>query len=212
MDDIGFLGRLSVGRKIGLGFGFAAAVIILLLGITNWNMRKLGVTAQWKTHTYEVLDVLGDIGSQLKDAETGQRGYLLTGLDRFLEPYNSAITVIDKDLRKARDLTKDNAQQQRRLDALEPLIASKLAELSDTIELRRNKRDQAALAVVMSGRGKKFMDNVRSQINEMSDAETVLLRQRTEEADAATRFATITTIGGGVLALLLMFLFSSFIS
>ena len=212
MDNIGFLGRLSVGRKIGLGFLSAAAIIIFLLGIANWNIRKLVVTAQWKTHSYEVLDTLGDMASQLKDAETGQRGYLLTGLDRYLEPYNSAITVIDKDLRKARDLTKDNAQQQRRLEALEPLIASKLAELSDTIELRRNKRDQAALAMVMSNRGKKFMDNIRLQINEMSDAETALLRQRSEDADAATRLATATTIGGGVLGLLMLFVFSSVIS
>ena len=212
MDNIGFLGRLSVGRKIGLGFGFAAAVIILLLGITNWNMRKLSVTAQWKTHTYEVLDTLGDTLSQLKDAETGQRGYLLTGVDSYLEPYNSAMTVIDKDLRKARDLTKDNAQQQHRLDVLEPVIASRLALISESIELRRNNGERAAVAEIVQKHGKKLMDNIRLQINEMMDAESALLRQRTEEADAATRFATITTIGGGVLALLLMFLFSSFIS
>ena len=212
MDNIGFLGRLSVGRKIGLGFLSAAVIIILLLGIANWNIQKLVVTAQWKTHTYEVLDTLGDTLSQLKDAETGQRGYLLTGQENYLEPYNSAIPAIDKDLRKARDLTKDNGQQQRRLDALEPVIASRLALISESIELRRSKGERAAVGEIVQKHGKKIMDNIRLQINEMMDAESALLRQRSEEADAATRIATATTIGGGALGLLMLFVFSSFIS
>ena len=212
MDNTGFLGRLSVSRKIGLGFVFAAAMIILLLGMTNWNIQKLVVTSQWKTHTYEVLDTLSDTLSQLKDAETGQRGYLLTGLESYLEPYTSALTAIDKDMRKVRDLTKDNAQQQRRLDALELLVAPRLALISETIELRREKGEKAAVAMMIAKHGKKLMDNIRSAISEMSDAEAALLRQRSEEADAATHFASATTIGGGVLALLLLFVFSSFIS
>ena len=204
--------RMTIGVKIWGGYLFAAAMVLALLVTMNWNIQKLVDTSFWKTHTYEVLYTLRDLESQLKDTETGQRGYLLTGRESYLEPYDSAIKNIDKVLRNLRDLTKDNPQQQRRLDALEPMVAAKLAELSETIQLRRSKGSEAALAVISSDRGKKIMDQIRSHLDEIAGAENMLLKQRSEDADGSIHLATIATTGGGALGLLTIFIFAGFIS
>jgi len=212
MDDLGILGRMNVGRKIGLGFLFAATAIVALLVVANFNISRLSAASDLKTHTYEVLNALGDTLSLLKDAETGQRGYLLTGQEVYLEPYNASLGLIEKDLRLLRELTKNNPQQQRRLDALQPLVASRLALIADTIEVRRERGEQAAVAMMIAKHGKKLMDGIRAEVAEMSDTESALLRKRSDEAEATTRFATISTIAGGAVALILLFLFSELIS
>ena len=88
--------------------------------------------------TYDVIDQLSELTSILKDAETGQRGYLLTGNDTYLEPYRLADASIDNVIKQLRDLTVDNPVQARRLEQALPLIQSKMAELKQTIELRRS--------------------------------------------------------------------------
>ena len=100
-----------------------------------------------ETRPWQALDVMAQVvaeqsrGATLKrwqlgmrfDAETGQRGYLLSGEEPYLEPYRAALAQLDQILKRLRSLTADNAPQQRRLDALEPLTAKKLDELKAEI-------------------------------------------------------------------------------
>jgi two-component system sensor histidine kinase EvgS len=102
--------------------------------------------------------------SELKDAETGQRGYLLTGDEAFLEPYLAVRDSISGHLEELRQLTLISAAH-KHLDALAPLMDAKLAELSHVIELRRNHDMTAVLAVVSSGQGKRLMDSIRAEMS-----------------------------------------------
>jgi methyl-accepting chemotaxis protein len=140
----------------------------------------------------------------LKDAEGGQRGFLLTNEERYLEPYNAAIQVVDRHVKDLRGLTADNPNQQRRVAALEPLAAGKLAELSETIVLRRQRGERAAVEVVLSDRGKNIMDQIRRVIGEMDDEENQLLTQRAQTAKATAQFATSAMGFGGLLLLVLV--------
>lgn len=79
-------------------------------------------------HIYQVINHTEELLSQLKDAETGQRGYLLTGKESYLEPYHRANSTIEKKAIALRQLTRDNSNQQRHINALEPLIAKKIAD------------------------------------------------------------------------------------
>ena len=105
------------------------------------------------THTHEVLEHIAGVLSQLKDAETGQRGYVITGDEAFLEPYQTGSADRFNVVKELRKLTADNPNQQKRLDAAEPLIAAKLAELKEAIDLRRKGDVDGAVKIRPRRRG-----------------------------------------------------------
>jgi len=132
----------------------------------------------------------------MKDAETGQRGYLLTGDKRYLEPYHAAVKVIRQEVQK---LGHSNAEiSQKQLDTLEFFMSEKLHELEQTIALRQNKGMAAALQVVQSNKGRNLMDNIRAHIREMEKQETQLWQQQAASAQASAH-KTIFTFSAGML-------------
>src|ERR1700687_3685890 len=129
----------SIGNKIGSSFGLVLAVLLVVGAVSYDSTTKLSSSADWVRHTHQVLTGRNELLSGMKDAETGQRGYVITGESRYLEPYNAARDVVDQKLKYVRDLTSDNPIQQQRLQALEPLVASKFTELQEVIDLRKTK-------------------------------------------------------------------------
>src|ERR1700722_17001729 len=136
--------KWSIGRKIASAFGLALTLLLVVGAVSHDSTAKLIDSAQWVQHTHQVLTGLDEFVSALKDAETGQRGYVITGEPRYLEPYQGARDVADQKLKQVRELTSDNPNQQQRLTALEPLVAVKFAELRETIDLRKQKGFAAA--------------------------------------------------------------------
>ncbi|HVZ72776.1 MAG TPA: CHASE3 domain-containing protein [Polyangia bacterium] len=180
--------------------------LILLVGIGTVAYRALDVltkTSYWVTHTHAVIEHVTRVHSTLKDAETGQRGYVITGDEAFLEPYNAATNDIGKVLKDIRELTADNADQQKRLDDLEPLVAAKMAELKRTVDLRRAAGFEPTEKVVASGEGKRLMDDIRRVLGQMERAERDLLKQRAEEVESASTAAKSTILLGTIFCLLL---------
>jgi CHASE3 domain sensor protein len=117
------LNRLKIGTKIGASFALGLLFFAVLSAISYRNTNQLVETSKRETHTYEVIGQVEELMSRLKDAETGQRGYIITGEEKYLEPYNAAIGVLDGRTRgKLRGLIQDNPAQQRRLDRVEPLV------------------------------------------------------------------------------------------
>ncbi|MCY7272879.1 MAG: CHASE3 domain-containing protein, partial [Phormidesmis sp. CAN_BIN44] len=191
------LNRLKIGTKIGSGFALGLAIFSVVGFIAYRGTHQLVESAREEAHTYQVLNGLDEILSLAKDAETGQRGYILTGEPRYLEPYQSAIKKLEQQTKDVRELTADNPNQQRNLDALEPAIKGKLAELQETIDLRRTKGIEASLTVIRSDRGKQLMDEIRRIIGQMEAKEQELLRLRTGAAETAAN-NTLSSITLGV--------------
>ena len=146
--------RWSIGRKIASAFGVALAMLIIVGAVSHDSTAKLVDSAAWVRHTHQVLAGLDEFVSAFKDAETGQRGYIITGEPRYLEPYQGARELADQKLKQVRELTSDNPNQQQRLTALEPLVVSKFAELQETIDLRKQKGFAAAEQVVSQTRAR----------------------------------------------------------
>ena len=192
----------TFGRKIAAGFALA---FLLLLGI-GWvayrSISALTSTSHLVTHTHQVLEHIADVLSLLKDAETGQRGYVITGDDAFLEPYQSGSTDVHAVVKELRELTADNPNQQKRLDEVEPLIAAKLAELKLTIDLRRKGSVDEVTKIVRGGEGKTIMDHLRVVLAQMDREERDLLKQRADEVEAAASGAKSTIIYGTIFCLL----------
>ncbi len=124
--------------------------------------------------------------SKLKDAETGQRGYALTGESAFLNEYSEAVSTIQDDLKKLRQLVLINAARDR-LDMVKPLLNDKLAHMAQVIELRRNHNLDATVEMVRAGQGKRFMDGIRAEMKVFTKLEGDVLAQREAEFDASMR-------------------------
>ncbi|MBG1272082.1 response regulator [Nostoc sp. WHI] len=181
------LKRLKIGTKIGVSFALSLATLTTIGIIFYQNTNELIKTSQKEKHTYQVISQLEDLNLQLTNAETGQRGYIITGEQRYLEPYNAAVNLVDSKVRELERLTADNPKQQQRLDILQPLIANKLAELQQTIDLRQNQSFEASQKVVLTDQGKRLMSEIRKVILAMENEENVLLKQRSKEAQAAAQ-------------------------
>jgi len=192
----------TVNRRLIAGFGLSAFTLLVIAIVSYRNAYLLIENDAWVAHTHQVRFELADLVSELKDAETGQRGYLLTGDDNYLEPYKAALASIQTTFNDLRKLTADNPDQQRRLSALSQPIDSKLAELKQTIDLRRTQGLDAALKVVQSNTGKAYMDEARRIIGDADQEERDLLKKRTDEARASADMTQAVTLWGGLIGTL----------
>ena len=184
---------------VSLGLTIVLIFFLISGAIAYFNIQTLRTDNQKIVHSHQVITTLDDVLSTMKDAETGQRGYLLTFKDRYLEPYSGALAAVGSQLDELAQETRDNPKQQARIGPLRQHIDAKLAELKETIDLRRTQGAEAALAVVVTDRGKVEMDIVRSQITAMDQEEADLREKRLAEMNDAYNTALIS----GVLSCLL---------
>jgi methyl-accepting chemotaxis protein len=189
----------TVGRRLVTGFGLAGLTLLSIAFISYRNITGLIDNDGWVEHSNRVRIELALLLSELKDAETGQRGYLLTGVDSYLDPHQAALPEIKDTFAEIVKLTADNPDQQRRLASLSPVIDSKLAELKQTIDLRRAQDPGAALKIVLNNSGKILMDQIRAIIGEADQEEVALLKQRADEAHASADMTTTIILWGGLL-------------
>jgi CHASE3 domain sensor protein len=196
------MNKMKVGTKIYLGFGTIVFFLSLLGIVTYFGLNSMIDNARWVNHTREVLEEIQKISSFLKDAETGQRGFLITGQDRYLEPYNNALKDIEKSLDRLKSLTSDNPTQQERIEKVKVQINLKLEELLETITLRRTKGFDAALAVVLTDKGKKVMDEIRSILDQMKNTETALEKRDKENLETTNwnKMTIFISLGLGIVA------------
>jgi methyl-accepting chemotaxis protein len=191
----------TFGRRIAAGFAIAFA-LLAVIGFAGYRtIDSLTKTSYLVNHTRLVIADIADVLGELKDAETGQRGFVITGDEPYLEPYQRATGALPQLEKNLRALTADNQNQQKRLDEVDPLIASKLAELKRVIDLRRSGGFEPAMKRVLLGEGKKSMDDVRRVLSQMDAEEQGLLKQRADDVETASRAATLTIIAGTLLAL-----------
>lgn len=196
------------GPPLPLGplIGFAVAILaVVLIALFTWEASvSRGQAADAVSHTMKVREQLQMVVSTLKDAETSQRGFLLTGTESYLSPYNQARAALPGEIAKLRGLLSDNPDQLQRLSQIERVVADKLEELAETVSRRRNGDTAGALAVVQSDRGKMFMDRVRVLTRDMEEQERDLLASRQADWRDAVVFSTAVAWGGSGLLLVLI--------
>ena len=194
--------RYLVTRANLLVFG-VLVVILALVGAVTWErLNASRVAREWSQHSYRVLGTTKDLAIALRDAERGQRGYLLTGRDEYLGPYNAArdrISLLQGELQK---LTADNVAQQERLRALAPLLQHKLEELAQTVQARRDSGLETALRIVNTDTGRNDMREAENVLAAMLADEQRLLDQRVARNDARAWWVRWLVIGGSALAVM----------
>ena len=186
----------------------AASALLLLIcigALSFWSEVQNEKDRGWVTHTHLVVERLQAIRIDITQAETGQRGYLLTGQDRYLEPYGAGVEKLAQDMKAVRDLTSDNPGEQEALNRLNPLIADRLKELADGIQVRKQSGLMAGVEAVAHGNsGELWMELIASHIAEMRQTEQQLLNRRLNTAAASTRKMKVVIVLGNFLAILVL--------
>ena len=179
------------------------ALLAVVLGATTWFLAREQAGNAAIRHTLTVDNQVSAVLSRLQDAETGQRGYLLSGEDSYLEPYRVAVAALDHELADLRKTVADNPAQVDLAAQLTTLVTEKLAELRATIEQRQRGNVGQALALVHAGTGKAVMDQARTVIAAMRAEEERLLTLRQSSLENAGRWLQLGILSGIVLLILL---------
>lgn len=193
---------LKNNLRIGLGLSL---VILFISSLASYiSIQNLVKSSAMVSHSNQVMANLDGIISTLKDAETGQRGYLLTGEDVFLQPYSGAkegaVTLLDT----VEEQTRDNPAQQASIKKLRVILQDRLGVLDRTIQLKK-----AGGAVSISDLlvGKEYMDNARNVIKTMQKDETALLLSRTSDQNKLAGYTPMLIILAAFFAILITIFF-----
>jgi PAS domain S-box-containing protein len=178
-----------------------ALIVVCVIGFTFYEeWQRLQHATSESAKATEVRRVTDIFLSAMKDAESGQRGFLLTGEEQYLTPYDAALRAIPDLLRTFAAVTKELPDQSVRVERLTRLTQEKLAELRQTIEVRSTRGQQAALEIVTLDSGRKTMDAIREICVEISASQAERLAvQNAERAARAKRVWWI--VGSGSLVL-----------
>ncbi|HVJ27342.1 MAG TPA: CHASE3 domain-containing protein [Vicinamibacterales bacterium] len=190
MRDRAILSTYAVALVI---FGGLAIVTIVFFGRFGEETRRVN-------HTQEVLRQLEMMLGELRDVETGQRGFLIAGDEQFLEPYQRASSRVNSAIDQLQSLTADNPEQQQHLSELRPLVQEKLAFGAETIAVYRGGDAAGAHSMVRSRRGKLLMDEIRERVRVLSDTERRLLDERSRRAEISAWRTNMLLIFGNAFA------------
>ncbi len=185
--------------------GFALAVVtILISALFSWRSQQAqSDAADAMARTLAVQEQIQTLGSAMKDAETGQRGYLITGIDTYLVPFNTAQVTIPAAAERLRAAFQNYRPQLARLETAEQLFKAKLTEMEESIELRRRGDTASAVSVVKGDRGRILMERIRTLLGEMEREERDRAASRREAWDASVQ-QTVAVIWGGSALLLVL--------
>ena len=200
-------------KRFGVITGFVL-LLILLIANALITRRQLVVQVQNQSrveHIQQVLIALNQTQSLVKDAETGQRGYLYTGEPKYLDPYNQALAQLDPQLRVLQQMFK-NPTRLAEVAQLRTLTQAKLAELAETIRLYNSGDPDAARALVLSDRGRLIMVQIDNLIGKIQLEETSLESTRSEDMRRSIRDTYISIYLASLVAAAGLFFLAYFIT
>lgn len=196
--------KTSLKNNLRIGLGLSLLILFLSSLASYTSIRNLIASAELVSHSNEVMTNLDAVISTLKDAETGQRGYLLTGEKEFLEPYNGAKESALDLLGKIEVSTVDNPLQQKNARRLHEIIQNRLSIIERTIDLKDKGGNISVLELI---NGKKYMDAARSVVNAMQTEEKRLLDERSGALNKQAGYTPLLIIIAAALAVLITLFF-----
>ncbi len=196
-------------RKLTSHLSLAIAIVFVAVAIFGFvTYRNTVAVRQGEAaiaHSYAVSETTRELFSSVKDMETGQQGFLITGQETYLGPFRAGLDEVDDEFARFRKLTQNHPAQQRRLDKLQQLLHAKRALLAETIRLRGEDAGfDTAREVVMAGQGKSLMDEMRQVVGEMLQEEKRLLAEREVTAKSNAVLTERFIVAGNLMTLALL--------
>ena len=180
-------------KKIGVSSGLLVALLLLSGFFGYWNIREIRENDAWVVDSHCVLDAVDQLLSLLDDAETGERGFVITEEREYLEPYYNALDKIAGQFEKLQQLTGDSPRYGARIAALRELADAKLKRLAQGIALARQSAGDAR-RVAARHDGRRIMDDFRKQIDALRGEERTLLAGREQNSRQKYLWATISVV------------------
>jgi methyl-accepting chemotaxis protein len=196
--------RMTVGKKICLGYGLAIILLVLIGGISYWTTIELLDIVEQRGRSHRIVETTGDIYALLADAQGGERGYIITGKDRYLDPYREAREKVPKEVARLKKLITDNPAQEQRLVTVEDLIDKELSELQKVVDIGKSESLEAGAREIKTGKDKEFMDNLRRHLRDMESTEQASLEKLHERAHSMGQNTLLTLLIGTLLAVVLI--------
>ena len=183
---------------------FVAALALLgVLALTAYNvLADLDRSTRWVTHTRQVLAQSALVHQLMIDVESGARGYAVSGDQRMLAPYETAVQAMPEAVRVLQALVQDQPEQARRMASLAPLILARVQNSAYVIELRNTQGEEAAQTLIQSGYGVDLMDRIRAGLRELDTVENTLLDQRLATSTRELVWTRLTLLALTLAALL----------
>ncbi|HEX4562555.1 MAG TPA: CHASE3 domain-containing protein [Gemmatimonadales bacterium] len=206
-DQAPIVPKPGLNERVTAAFSLAVGLLLAVGIMTFWGFSQINGAREVRQHSVTVRDGVTRLLVHLQDAETGQRGFLLTGRDPYLRPFQTGSQQVRGDLDTLVQVTAPDTDLSPAIRALTPAIEAKLSELTATVDLRRSKGLGAALAVVQTDRGRLLMDSVRqlirgigrTEVDRYASADSVVART-TALVEKASAVGTVLAIGFLVIA------------
>lgn len=188
---------------------------IVIFALNSWvtlhSIKMLQRSQSEVEHTWQVIYEVETIMGSAKDAESGNRGFLLSGDDTYLIPYTTALRDLPAELGRAEQLTADNPPQRDRFVQIRTLLNKRMTILQVGINIRRSGNTDLVADLLLSGPGKVEMDNLRQIADTIETQEHLLLQQRESLVLSSSRNARFAVIFGSLLDLILIILIFRFL-
>ena len=189
---------MSLRLKLAAALG--VALVILLVGVASlYALHQSTNAAAAVEHSEQVRVQLERALTTIVNAETGQRGYLITQDTTYLAPYASARTDLDHEIASIRALTGDSPLQQSRIDSLALIADAKLVIMNETVVLTQSGNRDSALKIIITGRGAELTRRARNTIDEMEATQAEQLTERINIYNSRKLAVTLVTVVGSLL-------------
>ncbi len=192
--------KATIIRNLRLGYGLSLLLLLLSSAASYTSIQKLLDSSRMVNHTNQIILELENTISILKDAETGQRGFLLTGIEQFLDPYKGAYDNAVVSIDKIRKLTSDNPLERQNCDELEDIIKKRLKRLDQILKVKRGTQAVTTSNLI---EGKNYMDRARRVVIRMEDLENNLLAARTEKLNTFAAYTPALIIIAAILSFII---------
>jgi signal transduction histidine kinase len=204
----GWFRNVSIGGRIWQLTAVAATTLIIFGALVSWNIGRNHEAAVWVEHTQSVQTALVVYGREIIEAESAQRGYLLTGQLPYLDPYSRVLAENEARF-EALDALIGDPNERIKLARLQQILHAKLSELGLTIALAKSGHRAAALAIVREGRGRRYTVEFQRLVEQIGAGESSALEALQANADRRNSHFVVGVVVGGLLAILSIVVFAA---
>jgi PAS domain S-box-containing protein len=194
----------SLRRIANLGLGSALGLLLVVGSVSYWSVSGFLAASRNRRHAYEARGSLANLLIHLEDAESGERGYVLTGDTSYLAPYTRTVTATERNLDQLRALAPPDTALTTLLGSLGPAVHAALSRFGQTIAQRQSGDAAAAAALLRGEAGDRLMDDIRTSVQALDSTLTRRTEQLETRVRVAGRVARITIVAGAFLAIALV--------
>ncbi len=191
---------MTISFRLALSAALNLLLVAMLIGFAYWASVRTDAASSERRDARTINIQVNQILTDLLNAETGQRGFILTGSESYLEPFRDGTEMLDLHLSELKSMVAPKAELSDRVDALRDLAAQRVADLRAGIEARRQQGLDAALQVIGSNRGEDLMDSTRAVIGEIDAVQMSVVLQKDEDLRQTHASLLLGLMVGGCVA------------